>query len=115
MSTVLVLSGYARSQALLVSELRSGGPTPDPGSAPGSDPGPDPAVDPAVGYWEQVRQLAPADRFPNVHAVLEAESLEEAARSAAPQPPGELDDEVRFGFDRILDGIDVLIRARTDD
>ena len=45
------------------------------------------------------------ERFPAIHAVLAARAFD---------PPGTTADDVQFGLDRILDGIEVLVRARAE-
>ena len=55
------------------------------------------------GYRDTLRGLTDADRFPALHALLDAGVFDRA------DPP---DDEFAFGLERILDGVQALIRAR---
>ena len=55
------------------------------------------------GYRDTLRGLTDADRFPALHALLDAGVFDRA------DPP---DDEFAFGLERILDGVEALIRAR---
>jgi hypothetical protein len=55
------------------------------------------------GYSDTLRRLTHPDSFPALHAVLDAGVFDHA------EPP---DDEFAFGLERILDGIETLIRAR---
>ena len=59
--------------------------------------------DAGAAYGRLLGSLADAERFPAIHAVLAARAFD---------PPGTPADDVQFGLDRILDGIEVLVRAR---
>jgi AcrR family transcriptional regulator len=111
LSCVLLISGYARSQATLIVEMSRG----IEGRPRQEEPG--------LGYWGMLRELAPAARFPHLQPVIEAQEQEDAERALAVSRAGgsgdqtwnavdELGDEVRFGFERILDGIEALISTR---
>jgi AcrR family transcriptional regulator len=92
-SVVLVLSGYVRNEGTLTADLTAAGPVTD-------------AV--MSGYANTLRALAPPERFPALHALLAAGVFDRA------DPP---EHEFRFGLERILDGVEVLIdrrRARAD-
>jgi hypothetical protein len=54
-------------------------------------------------YSDTLRRLTSAERYPGLHAVLDAGVFERA------DPP---DEEFEFGLERILDGIDALMRTR---
>jgi AcrR family transcriptional regulator len=56
------------------------------------------------GYADTLRALTDAERFPALHAVLDAGVFDRA------DPP---DQEFAFGLERILDGIEALIRTRS--
>jgi hypothetical protein len=56
-----------------------------------------------AAYGRLLGRLTGPDRFPAIHAVLAARAFD---------PPGTTADDVRFGLDRILDGIEVLVRTR---
>jgi AcrR family transcriptional regulator len=91
-SVVLMLSGYARNHATLMAEVEAhflaAAATPDAAM---------------LGYTETLRRLADADRFPALRALLDAGVFDRA------DPP---DEELAFGLERILDGVEALIRAR---
>jgi AcrR family transcriptional regulator len=84
-SVVLLLSGYVRSEATLTADLVATNPTLESIMA---------------GYPATLRELTDGDRFPALHAVLDAGVFDRA---------DDPDDEFRFGLDRILDGVDALI------
>jgi AcrR family transcriptional regulator len=87
-SVVLLLSGYVRSEATLTADLVATNPTLE-------------AV--MAGYPSTLRKLTDPDRFPALHAVLDAGVFD-----VADDP----DVEFSFGLERILDGVDTLVRAR---
>lgn len=91
---LLLVNGFVRNQATLESDLMQ--------TAQTSGVAPEQA---GAAYARLLGSLADADRFPAIHAVLAARTFD---------PPGTTADDVQFGLDRILDGIDVLIRARGD-
>ncbi|HEY6548743.1 MAG TPA: TetR/AcrR family transcriptional regulator [Vicinamibacteria bacterium] len=113
LSCVLLVSGYARSQALLIAEMMAGSPTHRPGEEPGLD------------YWGILRQLAAPDLFPHLQPVIAAQEEEDAARESATgaraasgdlsaDALAELGGEVHFGLERILDGIESLMNRRLE-
>jgi hypothetical protein len=55
------------------------------------------------GYADTLRALTDAERFPALHAILDAGVFDRA------DPP---DDEFQFGLQRILDGVAALIASR---
>jgi AcrR family transcriptional regulator len=94
-SIVMMLSGYIRNHVTLMAQVQAN------------------FLDAAVtphdamrGYTDTLRRLTRRDGFPALHAVLDAGVFDHA------DPP---DDEFAFGLDRILDGIETLIRARAQD
>lgn len=91
---LLLVNGFVRNEATLEADLmqtaRASGIAPEQAGA---------------AYARLLGSLADAERFPAIHAVLAARTFD---------PPGTTTDNVQFGLDRILDGIDVLIRARAD-
>ena len=91
-STLLLVNGFVRNQATLEADLTIAA------RAAGTSP-----ADVGAGYSALLAQLIDADRFPALHALL-------AARVFVGE--GAIEDDFQFGLDRILDGIDVLIRAR---
>ena len=92
-SIVLLLSGYVRSAATLSADIEAGflalRPTRDEAMS---------------GYAALLRRLTDRERFPALHAVLDAGVFD-----VADDP----DDEFSFGLERILDGIEALMVART--
>jgi AcrR family transcriptional regulator len=91
-SIVMMLSGYARNQVTTMGDVQAHflerAATPH---------------DAMREYRDTVRGLTDADRFPALHALLDAGVFDRA------DPP---DDEFAFGLERILDGIEALTRAR---
>jgi AcrR family transcriptional regulator len=87
-SVVLLLSGHVRGEAALTADLTATNPTIEASM---------------TGYADLLRALAGADRFPALHAVLDAGVFD-----VADDP----DVEFSFGLERILDGVDALIRER---
>jgi AcrR family transcriptional regulator len=91
-SVVLLLSGYVRNEALLTADVTAGviatGATPD---------------EAMFGYARLMARLTDPDRFPALNAVLAAGVFD-----VADDP----DDEFVFGLERILDGIEALVRER---
>ncbi|HEY7631205.1 MAG TPA: TetR/AcrR family transcriptional regulator [Thermoleophilaceae bacterium] len=87
-SVVLVLSGYVRSEAILTAGLVA---------AHGRS-------DVMSGYAPLLRRLTDPQRFPALHQLLDAGVFDEG---------DDPDDEFRFGLERILDGVDVLVVARS--
>lgn len=91
-AVLLLLNGFVRNEATLEADLMqaaqaSGMALEDAGAA----------------YGRLLGRLADAERFPAIHALLAARAFD---------PPGTPADDVQFGLDRILDGIEVLVRAR---
>ena len=84
LSVILLVSGYVRNEATLAADL---------GAA-------EREIMPAWG--RQIAGLTDPERFPALHAVLASEVV---ARDDDP------DDEFIFGLERVLDGIDALVRA----
>jgi hypothetical protein len=54
-------------------------------------------------YGQTLRRLTGPDRFPALHTLLDAGVFDRA------DPP---DEEFAFGLERLLDGIEALVRAR---
>ncbi|MCG5448205.1 MULTISPECIES: TetR/AcrR family transcriptional regulator [Micromonospora] len=93
MSVLLLITGYVRNEATLTSQVAEGS------RAAGVEPS---EMMPA--YGRLVARLIDPARFPALHRVLSAGVL------AQDDDP---DDEFTFGLDRILDGVEALIRRRT--
>jgi AcrR family transcriptional regulator len=85
LSTVLLLSGFVRNEATLIADLAAG--------SGGADVMP--------GYGQMVARLTDPQHFPALH---------KAVASGALDDEDDIDIEFDFGLERILDGIDVLIR-----
>lgn len=92
-SIVMMLSGYVRNHVTLMAQVQTH--FLDAAATP---------HDAMRGYSDTLRRLTHPDRFPALHAVLDAGVFDHA------DPP---DDEFAFGLERILDGIETLIRARS--
>ena len=84
-STILLLSGYVRSEATLTADLVAAGLIDDAAM---------------VGYSRTLRSLADPDRFPAINAVLDSGVFDRA---------DDPDDEFAFGLERIFAGVQALI------
>jgi AcrR family transcriptional regulator len=90
LGVILLLSGYVRNEATLAADIAAAA------AASGSE------VMPA---WSSlIRRLTDAERFPALHAALASGALDQ---------DDDPDDEFVFGLDRVLDGVDALVRTRT--
>lgn len=87
-SVLLLLSGYVRNEATLTAELTAAGFISDQAM---------------MGYSRLLRALTDPERFPAIHALLDAGVFDRA------DPP---EKEFGFGLERILDGIEMLIETR---
>ncbi len=91
-SVVMMLSGYVRNHVMLMGDVQEhfleAAATPHQAMR---------------DYTATLRALTDAERFPALHAVLDAGVFDQA------DPP---DEEFDFGLQRILDGIQALIRRR---
>lgn len=85
-SVLLLLSGYVRNEATLTAELTMAGFIDD---------------DAMIGWSRLLRALTDPDRFPALSALLDSGVFDRA------DPP---EKEFTFGLERILDGVEALIR-----
>jgi AcrR family transcriptional regulator len=92
MSVLLLVSSFVRVEATLLLDLESAA------ELAGADP-----EQMMPSYGKAIARLAPVERFPALHAVIDAGFF---ARSDEP------DEEFVFGLKRILDGVEVLISSR---
>ncbi|MGW3808210.1 TetR/AcrR family transcriptional regulator [Micromonospora sp. NPDC005113] len=92
MSALLLITGYVRNEATLTTQIAEGS------RAAGVEPG---EMMPA--YARMVGRLIDPARFPALHRVLASGVLNQ---------DDDPDEEFTFGLDRILDGIEALIRRR---
>jgi AcrR family transcriptional regulator len=92
MSVILLLSGYVRNAATVAVQV-------DAAFLAATPPG----QDAMSGYTRLLGRLIDPDRFPGLTAVLASGVLDTT---------DEWDDEFRFGLERVLDGIGVLVAAR---
>jgi len=94
-STLLLVNGFVRNQATLEADLliaaRTSGTSPEHVGA---------------SYSAMLARLTDAERFPAIGALLTARVF---------MGDGAVEDDFQFGLDRILDGIEVLVRARAAD
>jgi AcrR family transcriptional regulator len=94
-SVLLLVNGFVRNQGTLEADMgiaaRVSGIAPE---------------DVGRGYSELLDRVTDPARFPAIHALLAAKVF---------AGDGALADDFRFGLDRILDGVDVLVRARASD
>ncbi|MGN9767095.1 TetR/AcrR family transcriptional regulator [Micromonospora sp. SD12] len=93
LSTILLVSGYARYWATLTADLTE--------AAAREQLSPDEV---GARYWQQLERLTRNGPYPAVRELL---------ADAEDELDEELDAEWRFGLDRILDGVEALIRSRT--
>jgi AcrR family transcriptional regulator len=96
LSVMLLLTGFVRSWATLEADLL------EASRASGTS-----AQAAMSGYGRLLVRLTDAERFPALHAVIAAGVFDEG-----PDDPDEPEEFV-FGLERVLDGVDVLVRART--
>ncbi|NJC73174.1 TetR/AcrR family transcriptional regulator [Planosporangium thailandense] len=93
MSVILLITSFVRSWAALVADIaeaaQAAGATPD---------------DAMAGYGRALAGLIDPARFPELSEVIAAGALDDEDEPE--------DGEFLFGLERILDGIDVLVRAR---
>ncbi|PZF83965.1 TetR/AcrR family transcriptional regulator C-terminal domain-containing protein, partial [Micromonospora deserti] len=94
LSTVLLVSGYARNWGTLTADIIE--------AAARAGLSPDQV---GVRYWQQLARLTRHGPYPEIRQLL-AEDIAEDDE--------EFDAEWRFGLDRVLDGIEALIRARAN-
>jgi AcrR family transcriptional regulator len=91
-STLLLVDGFVRSHATLEADLTIAA------RASGVSP-----ADVGASYHAMLARLTDAEHFPAIHALLDAGVF---------AGTGAIEDDFGFGLDRILDGIDALVRAR---
>lgn len=85
LSVILLVSGYVRNEATLAADLQT-------------------ASAPIMPRWgRQIAALTDPERFPALHAALATEVFDQ---------DDDADDEFVFGLERVLDGIEALVRAR---
>lgn len=90
LGVILLVSGFVRSEALLSAQLTEAAQRTG-------------VTDPLAGYTQFLRAVTDPDRFPALTKVLDAGVFN------TDEGP---DEDFRFGLDRILDGVDTLIRSR---
>jgi hypothetical protein len=92
-SVLLLVSGYVRNEATLSADIdaafQAAGATADEAMS---------------GYGRLLRRLTDAERFPALHEAVTAGVFDQADHPDA---------EFTFGLDRVLDGIEALVRSRT--
>ncbi len=96
LSSVLLITSFTRSFALLSGDIAAAFESGDPTAA---------HVMPR--YGELIRKLTTAEEFPALHAVVDAGAFDDDAEEF-----DNLDYDFRFGLERVLDGIEALIRTR---
>ncbi|TDB77655.1 TetR/AcrR family transcriptional regulator [Micromonospora sp. KC723] len=94
LSTVLLVSGYARHWATLTADL-----------AEAAARAKLTAEEVGVRYWRHLERLTRAGAFPAIRELL--------AEWVGEEDDEEFDAEWQFGLDRVLDGVDALIRSRS--
>ncbi|MFE3251393.1 TetR/AcrR family transcriptional regulator [Streptomyces sp. NPDC059209] len=98
LSVILMVNGHVRHEATLMADLAAAV------TASGRS-----AEAVLAGYGHTLRRLADPARFPSVAQMLAAGVLD------VPEEPESPDHEFRFGLERMLDGIDLLVRERGGD
>jgi AcrR family transcriptional regulator len=93
LSTILLVSSYVRSEVTLTSEVHGAF------DAAGRDP-----HEAMHAYGALLARLADPVRFPAIRSLIEAGTFDDDS--------GHPDDEFRFGLERVLDGIAVLVDRR---
>jgi AcrR family transcriptional regulator len=91
LSVILLLSGYVRNAATLAADM----------GADASASGTQPQIMPTWGRL--LAQLTEAENFPALHSALASGVFDQ---------DDDPEDEFAFGLERLLDGIDTLVRAR---
>jgi AcrR family transcriptional regulator len=94
LSVILLLSGYVRNEATLTADI---------GAALAASAAPEREIMP--GWAELLRRLTNADGHPALHRALAAGAFDS---------DDDPDDEFIFGLQRVLDGVDALVRARDE-
>ncbi|GAA2392431.1 TetR/AcrR family transcriptional regulator [Streptomyces glaucosporus] len=92
LQVILLVSGFVRNEAMLAADLES------TSRASGRT-----AQETMAAYTGLLGRLADPQRFPEINEVLKSGAMTEEG------PP---DGEFAFGLERLLDGIEVLIRSR---
>ncbi len=93
LSAILLVTSFTRSYATLSSDLSEAEGNQDPAMA---------NVMPR--YGELIKKLTTAEEFPALHAVVDVGTFDDEDE--------DLDYDFRFGLERVLDGIEALIRTR---
>jgi AcrR family transcriptional regulator len=91
LGVVILLSSYVWRAAMIAIDLSAAGAT-----SPAS----------AAAYGRALARVTDPERFPALHALLASGIFEQ------PDDPDDIAAEFDFGLQRILDGIEVLVRAR---
>jgi hypothetical protein len=92
LSVILLVSGYVWRYATLEADISAAA------RAPGAK------MPPTSTYGSALAKLTDPLRFPALRKVIDAGIFDE---------PDDLDAEFNFGFERVLDGIEVLVRSRS--
>ncbi len=101
LSTILLVSGFVWNEVLLYADMAEAMRRAAPDGVAGAAAGDAGTI--GAAYGQAMARLTDADRFPELHAILNSGLFGE---------PDDLEVEFEFGLARILDGIDVLIRSR---
>jgi AcrR family transcriptional regulator len=91
MSVLLLVTGFVRSDALLSTQVGEAMTRKESSQI-------------MAGYSDLLRQVTNAEEFPALTRVLDAGVFD--------LPDEDPDEDFRFGLERILDGVDVLVRTR---
>ena len=93
MSVLLLLSGFVRNEATLMADINAAA------SSSGIPP-----RDIMPAYGRMIRRLVDEERFPGLQRVIAAGVFDQ---------DDDEDDEFHFGLERILDGVELLMRSRS--
>lgn len=95
LSVLLLVTSYTRSFAALAGDIAAA-------FAAG-----DPLAQSPAGYSAMIKKVTTVEEFPALHEAAESGLWDEVD-----DPAAALEDDFRFGLDRILDGVAVLIQRR---
>lgn len=96
LSSVLLVTSFNRSFAMLSSDIATAFESGDPM-----------ATGVTARYGELIKKLTTADEYPALHAVVDAGTFDDEGEDF-----DNLDYDFRFGLERVLDGIEALIGRR---
>ena len=90
LSVILLLSGYVRNEVTLMADIGAAA------AASGE-------VNVSAAWSRLIKRLTDAERYPALHRALESGALDEV---------DDPDEDFGWRLERLLDGVDVLVRGR---